>query len=62
MDMVKKMPGTSLLVTFILGLIIGLVVLGWWLFPVEYTGINTRRTLPGIPGDLRPQYGRTLFF
>lgn len=40
MDTVKRMPGTSMLVSFILGLIIGLVVLGWWLFPVEYTGTS----------------------
>lgn len=48
MDIVKRMPGTSLLVTFILGLIIGLVVLGWWLFPVEYTGTT--------PAGLFPEY------
>jgi hypothetical protein len=48
MDIVRKMPGTSLLVTFILGLGIGLVALGWWLFPVEYTGAT--------PSGLFPEY------
>ncbi|MEZ4517490.1 MAG: hypothetical protein R3C44_11880 [Chloroflexota bacterium] len=52
MDIVKKNPGISLLVTFILGLIIGLVVLGWWLFPVEYTGAT--------PAGLFPEY-QTLY-
>jgi hypothetical protein len=35
MDFVRKNPVVSLVVVFILGLIIGLVVLGWGLFPLE---------------------------
>jgi len=33
-------------VAFIAGLIIGLVVLGWWLFPVRYTGADPSGTFP----------------
>ena len=36
MDFVRKNPVVSLLVVFILGLVIGLVVLGWGLFPVQW--------------------------
>jgi hypothetical protein len=36
MDFVRKNPAVSLLVVFVLGLVIGLVVLGWWLFPVQW--------------------------
>ena len=36
MDFVRKNPVISLLVVFILGLVIGLVVFGWWLFPVQW--------------------------
>ncbi len=36
MDFVRKNPAISLLVVFVLGLVIGLVVLGWWLFPVQW--------------------------
>ena len=40
MDIINKRPGLTALVAFIAGLIIGLVVLGWWLFPVQYTGVD----------------------
>lgn len=46
METVKKMPGTSLLVSFVLGLIIGLVFLGWYVFPVEFTGTTPAGLLP----------------
>ena len=36
MDFVRKNPAISLLVVFVLGLVIGLVVFGWWLFPVQW--------------------------
>jgi LPXTG-motif cell wall-anchored protein len=48
MDMINKRPGLAALVAFIAGLIIGLVVLGWWLFPVQFTGAD--------PAALLPQY------
>lgn len=40
MDMIKKQPGISVAAAFVVGLFIGLVVLGWWLIPVEWTGAN----------------------
>lgn len=40
MDIINQRPGLAALVAFIAGLIIGLVVLGWGLFPVEYTGAD----------------------
>lgn len=36
MDYVRKNPAISLIVVFIVGLVIGLVVLGWGLFPVQW--------------------------
>lgn len=48
MDILKKYPGTVAAISFIAGLIIGLVVLGWWLFPVQFTGTT--------PGGLFPEY------
>jgi hypothetical protein len=36
------------IIAFVGGLIIGLVVLGWWLFPVQWTDAG--------PSDLRPEY------
>jgi len=48
MDIINKRPGLAALVAFIAGLIIGLVVLGWWLFPVQFTGAD--------PAALLPQY------
>lgn len=37
MDFIQKQPGISAAVAFILGLIIGLPILGWYLWPVEWT-------------------------
>lgn len=37
MDMIQERPGTAALIAFVLGLFIGLVVLGWWLWPVQWT-------------------------
>ena len=37
--------------SFIVGLLIGLVVLGWWLWPVQWTDAG--------PSDLRPEYQET---
>jgi len=48
MDIVNQRPGLTALVAFIAGLIIGLVVLGWGLFPVQYTGAD--------PSGLFPEY------
>ena len=48
MDIINRRPGLTALVAFIAGLIIGLVVLGWGLFPVEYTGAD--------PSGLFPEY------
>ncbi len=36
------------IVAFLLGLVIGLVVLGWGLFPVEYTGAGPQDLLPNL--------------
>jgi len=38
MDFIQERPGLTVLGSFIAGLIIGLVVLGWYVFPVEWTG------------------------
>ena len=38
MDFVKEKPGLSVLIAFIVGLIIGQTLFGWYLFPVEWTG------------------------
>jgi len=46
MDIINRRPGLAALVAFIAGLIIGLVVLGWWLFPVRYTGADPSGTFP----------------
>ena len=48
MDIVRKYPWLSIGATFVVGLIIGLVVLGWWLWPVEWTDAT--------PAQLAPQY------
>lgn len=48
MDIINRRPGLVALVAFIAGLIIGLVVLGWGLFPVEYAGAD--------PSGLFPEY------
>lgn len=46
MDFVKERPGLSVLIAFIVGLIIGQTLFGWYLFPVEWTGAG--------PADLDP--------
>jgi len=51
MDYVKKYSQQPLVVggiAFVVGLIIGLVILGWWLFPVQWTD--------GSPSDLTHDY------
>ena len=48
MDIINRRPGLAALVAFIAGLIIGLVVLGWGLFPVQYSGAD--------PSGLFPEY------
>lgn len=37
MEIIRRRPDIAVIVAFVVGLIIGLVVLGWWLFPVEWT-------------------------
>ncbi len=44
MDFIKNRPELSVLIAFIVGLIIGQTLFGWYLFPVEWTGAG--------PGDL----------
>ncbi len=39
------------IVSFVVGLLIGLVVLGWWLWPVQWTDAG--------PSDLRPEFQET---
>jgi hypothetical protein len=41
----------SIIVAFILGLIIGLVVLGWWLWPVQWTGGTMDILSPEVQHD-----------
>ncbi|MDX1416354.1 MAG: hypothetical protein R3293_19300 [Candidatus Promineifilaceae bacterium] len=48
MDIVRKYPWLSIAVAFVVGLLIGLVVLGWWLWPVEWTDAT--------PAQLAPEY------
>lgn len=38
MDFIKERPGLSVLIAFVVGLIIGQTLFGWYLFPVEWTG------------------------
>lgn len=52
MDIINRRPGLSVLIAFIAGLIIGLVVLGWGLFPVQYEGAD--------PSGLFPEYQANL--
>lgn len=47
----EKLALLVLMMIFVLGLIFGLTVLGWWLFPVEWTG--------GWPSDMTPAYQET---
>jgi hypothetical protein len=44
----SRNPVTIGIVAFIAGLLIGLVVLGWWLFPVQWTGAS--------PAEMSPQW------
>ncbi|MBP8948332.1 MAG: hypothetical protein KBG73_05780 [Candidatus Promineofilum sp.] len=46
MDIINQRPGLAALVAFIAGLIIGLVVLGWGLFPVQYSGSDPSGLVP----------------
>jgi hypothetical protein len=48
MDIINRRPGLTALIAFIVGLVIGLVVLGWGLFPVQFEGAD--------PSGLFPQY------
>jgi hypothetical protein len=40
MERINQRPGLIALIAFVAGLVVGLVVLGWGLFPVEYTGAD----------------------
>jgi len=51
MDIVNRRPGLVALLAFVVGLLIGLTVLGWWLFPVEWSGTD--------PSGLFPEYQNT---
>jgi hypothetical protein len=51
MDIVNRRPGLVALLAFVVGLLLGLVVLGWWLFPVEWSGTD--------PSGLFPEYQST---
>lgn len=48
MDIVRKYPWLSIAAAFVIGLIIGLVVLGWYVWPVEWTDAT--------PAQLAPEY------
>ncbi|MFL7840057.1 MAG: hypothetical protein ACK2T4_00110 [Candidatus Promineifilaceae bacterium] len=48
MNLVRKYPAWSVLGSFIIGWIIGLVLFGWYIWPVEWTDAT--------PGQLAPQY------
>lgn len=48
MELIERRPGPSVAVAFIAGLIIGLVVLGWWLFPVEWTDATPAQLAPAF--------------
>ena len=38
MEFIRKQPGTSIAAAFIIGLLFGLIVLGWGVWPVQWTG------------------------
>lgn len=38
MDILRNRPSYMAVLAFVIGAIFGLIVLGWWLFPVEWTG------------------------
>ena len=44
-------PIVAAAIGFIAGLIIGLVVLGWWLWPVKYTGAGPKDLVPEAKAD-----------
>ncbi len=46
MDMIRRQPGISVVAAFVIGLFIGLVVLGWWLVPLEWTGAGPKDLTP----------------
>jgi len=50
MDIINRRPGLTALIAFIAGLLIGLVVLGWGLFPVQYTGVDPSGLVPEYQG------------
>lgn len=52
-DMLKE-PRTLAIAAFVGGLIVGLVVLGWWLFPVSWTNASAEQ----LRADLRADYLR----
>src|SRR3972149_4068337 len=49
-DIISKNLYAALAVAFVLGLAIGLPMLGWWLWPVQWTN--------AAPGDLTATYQR----
>jgi hypothetical protein len=48
---IRKMATREVLIAFVLGLVVGLVVLGWWLWPVQWTNAN--------PSDLQASHRDT---
>lgn len=51
MDAIREQLSKPLwvgIISFVVGLLIGLIVLGWWLWPVQWTDAG--------PSDLRPEY------
>ena len=48
MNLVRKYPALSLLAAFLVGWFIGLVLFGWFIWPVEWTNAT--------PAQLSPQY------
>ena len=51
MDTIRELLNKPLwvgIISFVVGLLIGLVVLGWWLWPVQWTDAG--------PSDLRPEF------
>ena len=45
---IRKVVTPAVLIAFVLGLVLGLVVLGWWLWPVQWTNAD--------PSDLRASH------
>ncbi len=46
--LVRKVLTTQVVAAFLLGLVVGLVVLGWWVWPVQWTNAD--------PADLKPAH------